>query len=100
LGLTEARKPLHEQYSKIIKEAYRNSTRRVSNVKPAPYWWNEAIDDKRRQCTSARRYLTRVAKKPTPAIGKMEAENRYRMLKRELCKTREKKPMGKTPQYT
>ncbi|KAK9745027.1 hypothetical protein QE152_g7265 [Popillia japonica] len=57
LGLTEARKPLHEQYSKIIKEAYRNSTRRVSNAKPAPYWWNEAIDDKRRQCTSARRYL-------------------------------------------
>ncbi|KAK9679403.1 hypothetical protein QE152_g40061, partial [Popillia japonica] len=113
LGLTEARKPLHEQYSKIIKEAYRNSTRRVSNAKPAPYWWNEAIDDKRRQCTSARRvsnpkpapywwneaiddkrrqctsarrYLTRVAKKPIPAIDKMEAENRYRMLKRELCK--------------
>ncbi|KAK9729861.1 hypothetical protein QE152_g15703 [Popillia japonica] len=86
LGLTEARKPLHEQYSKMIKEAYRNSTRRVSNAKPAPYWWNEDIDDKRHQCTSARRYLTRVAKKPIPAIDKTEAENRYRMLKRELCK--------------
>ncbi|KAK9701375.1 hypothetical protein QE152_g30641 [Popillia japonica] len=60
-GMTNEERTSHQQGVKVIKEACKNSTRATS-LKPEPYWWNDAIQEKRRQCTCTRRILTRAAR--------------------------------------
>ncbi|KAK9731181.1 hypothetical protein QE152_g13940 [Popillia japonica] len=49
-----------EGFEKIVKGAYRGAcfSKEVKS-RLQPYWWNEDIDKKRRECTASRRLVTR-----------------------------------------
>lgn len=78
-----------EECMKILKSTYtlscinRGSTR---NVK-VPYWWNQEIEVKRRECISARRNLTRHnARHLQNNIQHQDLAQEYKVKKRELKK--------------
>ncbi|KAK9754781.1 hypothetical protein QE152_g984 [Popillia japonica] len=62
-GMTNEERTSHQQCVKAINEAYKSSIRTTS-LKPEPYWWNDTIQEKWRQCTCTRRILTSL--KPEP----------------------------------
>ncbi|KAK9687553.1 hypothetical protein QE152_g36179 [Popillia japonica] len=104
--MTATDKTSYQLCTKALREAYRNNTYRLSSDS-APYWWNNEIHKKRRECTAARRLLTRNAGNPKiprectatrrlltrnagnpkiPDNVKAEIESRYRAKKKEFCK--------------
>ncbi|KAK9759231.1 Endonuclease-reverse transcriptase [Popillia japonica] len=86
-GMADTAKLSHQQCTKAIKAAYKNSVRRVAGSNTSPYCWNDTISTKRTECTSARRAPTRLARNNSvPDIVKTEAQNSYRVLKKQLCK--------------
>ncbi|KAG5866978.1 hypothetical protein JTB14_012715 [Gonioctena quinquepunctata] len=44
-----------EEYAKLIKEAYQGSVSKNTINNEKPYWWNDRIANKRRECTQLRR---------------------------------------------
>ncbi|KAK9722864.1 hypothetical protein QE152_g19451 [Popillia japonica] len=73
-----------EGFEKIVKGAYRGAcfSKEVKS-RLQPYWWNEDIDKKRRECTASRRLVTRQKHKQGDTSEIIDV---YRKHKKELQK--------------
>mgnify|MGYP000164383016 FL=1 len=78
----------HNLCTSIIKEAYKNSYKVGRNEeKRVPYWWNQSINDARKDCTKKRRNYTRMAKITSKTEEeKQNAKEEYSARKKELRK--------------
>lgn len=52
----------HNYWSRVIKQALRNSTSTHTNQNSFAYWWNEDIAELRMACKKDRRKITRTAR--------------------------------------
>ncbi|KAK9674994.1 Endonuclease-reverse transcriptase [Popillia japonica] len=68
---TEAQE--HDQCTRLIQAAYRKSTQKQCNTTNTPYWWNENIDKKRKQCKRRK--------------AANDAKEAYKVCKKDLVKT-------------
>ncbi|KAI4469700.1 hypothetical protein MML48_1g00950 [Holotrichia oblita] len=74
-GMSREGKVSHQECTKPIRGAYNNNTSKQAGKKTTPYWWNDAIQEQRKQCTSSRRTLMRLLRNPNiPEILKRVAE--------------------------
>ncbi|KAK9747266.1 Endonuclease-reverse transcriptase [Popillia japonica] len=83
---TEAQE--HDQCTRLIQAAYRKSTQKQCNTTNTPYWWNENIDKKRKQCNKLRRNQTRAAR--SQGVNRQaanDAKEAYKVCKKDLVKT-------------
>ncbi|KAK9720247.1 hypothetical protein QE152_g22194 [Popillia japonica] len=83
---TEAKE--HDQYTWLIQAAHRKSTRKQCYTTSTPYWWNENIDKKRKQCNKLRRNQTRaVRSQGENRQAANDAREAHKACKRDLVKT-------------
>lgn len=75
-----------EECTKIIKKAYKLSTKNSKNTENyKPYWWNDYIEIQKRKCIEARRRHTRANKK-NDTTTKQQTWETYKSEKKELQK--------------
>ncbi|KAK9670810.1 hypothetical protein QE152_g41187, partial [Popillia japonica] len=85
--MTREEKRSYKKCTEVIGEAYKNSTTEYTKrERREPYWWNEEVGNKRKQCILLRRIVTRMAKKNFTEEVKMQAKEKYKEGRKELCK--------------
>ncbi|KAK9685874.1 hypothetical protein QE152_g37626 [Popillia japonica] len=72
--------------TRLIMQAFRNSTKRNIKCKQDPYWWTDDIGEKRRACMKTRRELTRIRKRNVDAPAWDAALMAYRSSRKALSK--------------
>ncbi|KAK9722571.1 Endonuclease-reverse transcriptase [Popillia japonica] len=81
----------HDRCTKMLQTVYKDSTRKQYGRATIPYWWNDSIATRRRECTKLRRKLTREtrAQRANNNNGQILEETReaYKICKRELVKS-------------
>lgn len=86
-NMSKQERSSHSKCTEIIKNAYAHSIVKVSgSKKKVPYWWKEAISQKRNQCTVIRRWCTRMSRRGLAEDQRLQAHRKYKEGKKELRK--------------
>ncbi|KAK9688336.1 hypothetical protein QE152_g35617 [Popillia japonica] len=78
----------HDKCTRLSQAEYRKNAPKQRNTTKTPYWWNEDIDKKRKQCNKLRRNLARAAR--LHDINRQaadDAKEAYKVRKRDPIKT-------------
>lgn len=78
----------HTACTNLIRHAYKSTVKTQRTEINKPYWWNDCIDEKRKECNRLRRRLTRTARAQGTNTQLLEENRRaYKPAKRELVNT-------------
>ncbi|KAK9708674.1 hypothetical protein QE152_g27070 [Popillia japonica] len=84
---TKEERSSHSIYTDVIKESYTNSSLKgPGGERNLPYWWNQEISEKRKQCVITRRRYTKLRRRGDGEAESLRTYEEYKWCKKELRK--------------